>query len=185
MKLPIALLLACVCSAAQAQHAAHEHGVAELRVAVEGKALHIEYASPLDTLVGFEHAPTDERQHRQLAEAESMLRNAARLFRLPAAAGCVLKKAELSSPWAMARQGHGADEADDHDHDHEHAHAAEGHAEMEAAYAFECARPQALDTLELLVFDAFPRTREVRAERVSDRGQAALSLTPQRRQLPL
>lgn len=179
MRLPLALLLTCFCSAAHAQHAAHEHGVAELRVALEGRMLQIEYASPLDTLVGFEHAPSDERQHRLLAEAEATLRNIGRLFRLPAAAGCVLKTVELSSPWALARQAPAAEA------EHDHPHAAGGHAEMEAAYTFECDRPQALDTLEVLVFDAFPRTREVRAECVSGRGQAAQVLNPQRRQLPL
>ncbi|NMG34400.1 DUF2796 domain-containing protein [Azoarcus sp. TTM-91] len=179
MRLPLALLLACFCSAARAQHAAHDHGVAELRVALEGRMLQVEYASPLDTLVGFEHAPSDERQHRLLAEAEATLRNAGRLFRLPAAAGCGLKTVELSSPWALARQEPAAEV------EHDHSHAAGGHAEMEVAYTFECGRPQALDTLEVLVFDAFPRTREVRAERVSERGQAAQVLNPQRRQLPL
>lgn len=171
MKLLPAVLTACLATAAHAQHAAHEHGVAELRVAVAGRSLQIEYASPLDTLVGFEHAPADERQRRLLAEAETALRDGARLFRLPAAAACVQRRVELSSPWPA--QGHGGD--------HEHG----GHAEIETAYVFECARPQALDAIEVTAFDVFPRTREIRAERATAGGQGAATLTSQQRRLPL
>src|SRR5690606_20886978 len=58
---------------ALAQHAAHEHGVADLRVAAEGNTVVIEFDSPLDNLVGFEHAPRDDAQRMALRTAEKRL----------------------------------------------------------------------------------------------------------------
>lgn len=170
-------ILSCA-TAAQAQHAhaPHEHGVAELQVVVEGELLQIEFASPLDNLVGFEHAPRTARQRKALDEAERGLRAFERLFVLPAAAGCTLTGTELEHPF-------GAD--DGHEHGaHDHGNAG-GHAELGVRYTLRCAAPAALDTVQVELFDAFPQTRQIRAQWVSPRGQGSAVLTAKRRALPL
>lgn len=164
-------------------HAAHEHGVATLRVASAGKALVIEFLSPLDNLVGFEHEPRNDEQRKAMADAEVLLRDGAALFSLPAAAGCRLLGAKLDSPWLQSEQpGH------DHGHGHSDSHAAteqEGHADLAASYRFECSSPDRLDSLNTRLFDSFPRLREVRAERATASGQGAAVLTPGKAELPL
>lgn len=181
----LALLLSAAPAMAEPAHGAHEHGVAELRVAIEAGALEIEFVSPLDSLVGFEHAPRTAAQRKALAAAETTLRDAAQVFALPAAAQCALQEAMLASPWpqgAGSGQAHDAAAGGDHakagDHD-------EGHTEMVATYRLQCAQPAALDALQLRLFAAFPRLREVRAERVSARGQAAARLTARQASLAL
>jgi hypothetical protein len=164
-------------------HAAHEHGVATLRVASADKALVIEFLSPLDNLVGFEHEPRSDEQRKAIADAEALLRDGAALFRLPAAAGCQLLGAKLDSPWLQSEQP-------DHDHGHGHsdAHGAtehEGHADLAASYRFECTAPDRLDSLHVRLFDSFPRLREVRVERATASGQGAAVLTPAKAELPL
>lgn len=153
--------------------AAHQHGVATLGVAIDGDTLHVVLTAPLDTLVGFEHEPRNATQREALARARGRLEDFGALFRLPAAAGCRLDGVDLSSPWAPASAGGAATAPPD------------GHAELGAEYRLRCQAPEALDVLELQLFDAFPRAREVRAERVSPRGQSAARLTPKQRALGL
>jgi Protein of unknown function (DUF2796) len=45
------------------EHGAHEHGVAELNLALDGKELWIEFSSPAVNLVGFEHTPGNAEQN--------------------------------------------------------------------------------------------------------------------------
>lgn len=58
--LATSLLLATSAGAAAGEHrehGAHEHGVAQLNLVLEGEKLLIELASPGVNIVGFEHAP--------------------------------------------------------------------------------------------------------------------------------
>lgn len=105
---------------AMAQQAAHEHGVADLRVAADGNTVVIEFDSPLDNLVGFEHAPRDDAQRDALREAEERLASFDVLFALTPAAGCTLREVQIESPYP---QGEDVHKHDDHDHKHDHGHA--------------------------------------------------------------
>lgn len=170
MKRTIAgLLLVFGCSAASAQHAPHEHGVAELRVAVAGNTMQIEFESPLDNLVGFEHAPRTDAERQSLAAAGAALKSVERVVSVPAAAGCAVVSTQLEQPFA---------EHEDRGHD-------DGHAEMAVTHVLQCAKPAALDRLEIRLFALYPRLRQIRAERASPRGQTASTLTAEQRMLDL
>ncbi|MCM8565632.1 DUF2796 domain-containing protein [Thauera linaloolentis] len=162
-------------------HAAHEHGVATLRVVSADTVLMIEFASPLDNLVGFEHEPRTDEQRKAMADAERLLRDGAGLFRPSAGAECLLLGVKLDSPWPQ--DGH-----HEHRHGHDEAHEAggdDGHADLEAEYRFECATPDRLKVLQTRLFDTFPRLRELRAERATASGQGSAALTPGKADLPL
>ncbi|MDX9885429.1 DUF2796 domain-containing protein [Thauera sp.] len=176
----VALLVAVgLPSVARAQHThgAHEHGAAELTVALEGRALIVELISPLDNLVGFEHAPASDAQRAALAEAGRRLRDAGAMFALPAAAACKLEHAEIESPWPMAGTAPAPGQGG-------HAHAGHGHAQSDlgghedvvVTYRFSCAQPEALNQLEVRAFVQFPRLRELRVEHATERGQGAAVL---------
>ena len=100
--------------------------------------LQVELISPLDNLVGFEHAPADAAQRAALAAAESRLQDAAsRMFALPAEAGCTVRQVEIESPWPQGERKH------DHAHAHDHAQPTRANAEdMVVSYGFECAHPR-------------------------------------------
>lgn len=250
-------LLACATLAtamsAGAQQHAHEHGVADLRVAIDGSTLLIEFESPLDNLVGFEHAPRDEAQFEALHRLGYVLRGHEGLFGLPQAANCVLTDLQIESPYSLHHghdHEHGHDhpsehghhehhdhgntasqqpdqaearsEAHDHGHDHKHAemhdhdhdhkhedkhdrthdhgHAAGGahahhagaesaqghdHADLYAVYQFECEAPAALDRIDVNLGEAFLRIQTIRAATASQRGQSAVRLDRQARELKL
>ena len=104
--LATAVILAASASASAAAYAqhAHEHGAARLEVALDGGKLSIGLESPLDNLVGFEHAPRNEKQRAALAKMTDDLKGTERLFDLPAAAACEPVRAESTHP-------HGASQA--------------------------------------------------------------------------
>ena len=181
VSLALGVFIATAPALAQQAHDAHEHGVAELRVVSDGSVLEIELRSPLDNLVGFEHAPRTATQRKAMAEAERRLKEGGSLFRPTEAAGCAMTAAALDSPWLQGpRHDHG------HDHVHAHAHAEhDGHAELVAAYRFECTLPERLQGLQLRLFEAFPRLREVRVEHATRSGQGAAIVKPGKADLAL
>ena len=85
--LPVGLFTAWIGQAAFAQAlpapakakptaAAHSHGRAKLRVATDGNLLTLEFESPLENLVGFEHAPRNDKQKAALQGMAEALRKA-------------------------------------------------------------------------------------------------------------
>lgn len=155
----------------------HEHGVANLNITLDDQGvLAIELYSPLDNLVGFEHAPQNNLQQEALADAYAQLKAGATLFAPPVSANCSLQQAQIKMPYYdgdsaahedekahgehdshKAADGH--EHGDAHDHGHEHAHS-DAHAE----YRFQCTQPAALKTLNIGLFDAFPRTLRIRVQ---------------------
>lgn len=178
-------------SAASAQHA-HEHGVADLRVALEGSTLLIEFESPLANLVGFEHAARSDAEKAAMAKLEKTLRVPQGLVSLPAAAGCTLKEVELELPGADAHahhdHGHKHDHGKKHDHGHKHDHAhkhehGDEHADAYVAWEFAC--KSAPEAVEVTVIEAFPAIRVLRAETAGPRGQAASRIEQPKARLAL
>ena len=136
---------------------AHAHGAATLDVAVEGQALTIDLAVPMDSLVGFERAPRSDAERQALAHALARLGDGAALFRPPPDAGCRQTSAQLDAPAGAPAVGTAAAPA--------------GHADVAARYTFQCAQPERLVTLELLLFDAFKRIDRVQVQAVLPTGQ--------------
>ncbi len=172
-------------SSADREHGAHEHGVGQLSLAVEGNVVEIEITAPGADIVGFEHAAETEADRATLAAAAARLKDGASLFRFPPNAGCRLEDAEVHSALLDDTHDHekGHDHEKKHDHDKGHAHEAEGHAEFRAHYHFRCADPAALSHIDLGYFAAFPAARELEARTITAKGQGAAELTADRSRL--
>ena len=145
------------------QHAAHVHGEALLLVAVDGNAVEIELHSPAMNIIGFEHRPASEQQHKQLDAAIGILQDGDKLFSLPAAAHCTMEKAQVEAPY----KNHGWH------HEHEQA---ETHSEFSATYRYSCQKPALLKQLMVKLFEHFPMTEHIEAQSISARGQQAAEL---------
>ncbi|MCK9800696.1 DUF2796 domain-containing protein [Pseudomonas sp. MAFF 302030] len=190
LALPFALLPLAIAQAAEPhdhehEHGslgAHEHGVARLNAALDGKNLELELESPAMNLVGFEHAASTDADKAKVAAARAQLEHPLALFSLPKAAGCVVAKQELESPLFGDKP-----DADDHDHDdddhdedadgHEHHHE---HSEIHAHYQFTCATPAALKNLDLgQVFKTFPATQKIQVQLIGPSGQQGVEATVQ------
>lgn len=157
---------------------AHVHGNAEMQVVVEGKTIEIALQSPMDSLVGFEHAPRNDKQRKAIQGVEERFRSPSTLFVPTAEAKCSASPAEVVLPFGA---GSGHEKHDKHDkHDK---HGKDVHSELEATVRFQCENPSALKGMEVKLFEAFPRLRRVDAQVVSGSGQAAARLTPKQRNL--
>jgi hypothetical protein len=149
-----------------AQHRAHQHGAARLQVSLEGPTLQVALDTPADNILGFEHAPRTEAQRSAVTRAEQQLKQTTELFATPPAAECRADPArvEIKLPPAGSK---------------------ETHSEIEAEWRWACANPAALDHVDVGLFKAFPRLKQLRAQVVSGRGQATAVLGPRATRLKL
>lgn len=162
----IALLaLSVPWSTARAAAAAHQHGVVKLDIAVEGKTLTIGIEAPLDSLVGFETRPRTTAQRQAAEGALKLMNDGSALFRPDAAAQCSLVattvNAEPLTPAAPATTA---------------AAQRDGHADLEASYAFSCQQPAQLARIEQALFGAFKRIQRIEVQVVGARGQSKQNL---------
>lgn len=182
------LCLAVIAAALPAGAAGpHRHGVATLDVVVDGERLLVTLETPLDNLVGFEHAPKNDRQRAALADARAALADGTKLLRASPEAGCAQRAAKVELPYgpdATAGGGH-----DKHAHDKHaygrHGRAADAHSEAGVEWEFSCANPAALIGLDIGLFDVFRRLQTLHVQTATPRGQGAATLTSKRRTLAL
>lgn len=202
MKLPAGLIALgglALCSLLPAQvptaQVPHQHGVATLDVRVDDDRLEIRLRAPLDSLAGQERPPRTEKQRQAVRSMAATLHGPETLFVPTAAAGCsagpmmlrsdVLAPALLLAPGATAAAdggtagsgtaGGGAVAGA--------RQAAPAHADLEAQVSFRCARPQALNGLQVRLFDAFPALREIVVAIGTPRGDSGVRLSPSRTSL--
>jgi len=145
-------------------HHAHLHGVAKLEVAVEGGSLSLHLESPLEGVLGFEHAPRNDQERAAVAEMRKKLADGGKLFAPTTAAQCTLKSVQVEAPTLDASQS-----------------TASEHGDLDADFLFTCAQPARLTGVEVRLFQAFPKLRRIDAEVVSDKGQSAMRLSAKMR----
>lgn len=154
---------------------AHVHGTATLQVAVDAKTLTINFSSPLDNLLGFEHKP---RNQAQVEQVQNMIKQFYKpnLF-LPAKdAQCKLQSVNLDS--LVIKNKKQATITSQHIH-----HDESGHADLDAELVYQCNRVKHLHDLQVNVITVFPNLHKLSVEIVSNRGQTAATITPSKTQV--
>ncbi len=139
---------------ALAQHAAHEHGKAELNIAMETEQeLVVELLVPGESVYGFEHEPKNEAERKQQAEGmrrlETGLGNA---LVFDSSLDCRFESlgARDTESHDDHHDDHGDDHHDDHDDDHGHHDESEksghdhdeghGHSDVHVQWSVKCGR---------------------------------------------
>jgi hypothetical protein len=187
---------------------AHVHGQAALEIAVDGETVQLNLYSPLDNLLGFEHAPRTEEERRAVRAMAAKLHQARSLFVFTPSAGCRLESTHLNSAAlspellaaasssgkseraaASSRSGKTstslsvpsspASPAHAGHQAHEAQHSDGVHAELEVVWVFHCSAPQALQALDVGLFRAFSGLRRLDAAVAGPRKQSSARLTPQ------
>jgi hypothetical protein len=152
----------------QRGHGAHVHEHGQLNLVLEGSRLNAELIVPGMDVVGFEHAPRDERQEAAVDAAVTTLKDPDKIFALPAQAGCEVESVDVES--AML-----GDEHEDHAEEHKDE---DTHAEFHLTYSFRCSDPSSLDEFAMRYFEHFKGTAELEVQAVGPWGQTAGELTP-------
>jgi hypothetical protein len=146
---------------------AHVHGTASLQVAIDGQTLTLNLETPLENLLGFEHAPRTDKQKAAVRAMSERLNQPGELFSPSPAAQCTSVSVALDS--AVLKPGQQA--------------AGDGHADLDGEFVFRCADPEALRTLDVGLFQHFPKLRRLDVQVAGPRGQSAARLSPQQRRL--
>ena len=177
----------------QASERAHEHGVGQLSIAIEGAEVEIELVVSGADAVGFEHAARTDSERKAVVAAVEKLKEAKRLIRFTSGAHCHLEKTEVAS---VLLDG----DKDEHDHAHDHKHKHEKHAkqdehkhnehkehdkhadgeihsEFTAHYHFHCDHPKKLTGADVEFFKVFPSAHELVARWITSKGQGITELT--------
>ncbi|WP_044618851.1 DUF2796 domain-containing protein [Gynuella sunshinyii] len=154
------------------QHGAHEHGAAKLMLAQDGKDFQLSLDTPAFNIYGFEHQPENSQQKELVANANALLKQGEELFLFPKDAQCTLQEASVETE--QHEQG------DDEDHDGDEAEEHGGHSDLNVAWHFSCAQPLEAKTLTLTIFDAFDNLKDLDVEYLTDSGQGAIELSPEK-----
>ena len=170
-----AALVACFAASA-AEPGAHVHGAAELRVTVDGNQLDIALESPLDNVLGFEHAPRTDPERGAVRAMAAKLRQAQNLFAPTAVAQCTLSSVQLESaalaPELLGEPKPAQPEAKKDE---------DGHADLDASFGWRCAAPEKLTGMDVRLLQAFPGFRKLNVQVVGPRGQSSTVLSPSER----
>jgi hypothetical protein len=153
-----------------ASAAPHDHGTAQVQVALEGEQLTLTMQLPQESLVGFEHAPRTSAQRQAMADALARLRQSGDLIQPDAEARCRPTKTEVKDP----HEPRGAS-----------AGAAADHADVEVEIGFRCAQAAQLRTLGIGLLETFPRLKRVQAVVATPQGQRKFTLRRPARELKL
>jgi hypothetical protein len=139
---------------------AHVHGKGELDVVVDGGRLTLTLEIPLDALTGFERPPRTDKEKAAWREMEQALADPAALFQPTPEAACAVIEKKVSLPFSPG------------------ATAGDGHADADAEYVFQCAKPAALKGFATTIFQRFPRLYRLDVKRSGPTGQGAGRLAP-------
>ncbi|MCE2460790.1 MAG: DUF2796 domain-containing protein [Pseudomonadales bacterium] len=169
-------------------HDTHEHGHAVLKLAQEGTEVVVHFESPLESIVGFEHAPANDAHRAALEEAMELLAVSENILRLPA--GCrstgepVVDIPHVADDRDDDHDGTGKDAGAVHaDHeataeagdDHDPHGDGEVHADLEATFRYHC--ESGPEWLEATAFATFDGLEEVELQAVGPDAAVVETLT--------
>jgi len=113
--LSAALAVQATSAAAFEQFESHDHGVAQLSLALENQHLEVEFVSPAFNLVGFEHKVRTEAQHQAVNQMLKTLHQSYQMVRLDESALCLLDRTEIEQNLLAGDDHEGHKDHDDHD----------------------------------------------------------------------
>ena len=144
---------------------AHQHGHAELQLAVDGNQIDLIFTSPAYNLLGFEHRARTDEQKALVTQTTAWLGETP-LVDTPEAS-CTVMNAVV----------HHQAGGDDHGHGHSHDHKDESsHSDFEVSQTLSCSRLDASEALSTPLTERFPEIEHLSVEWVwsGDQGSARL-----------
>jgi Protein of unknown function (DUF2796) len=138
-------------------HDAHEHGKADLDIAVDGSKVQMMFHAPAESIYGFEHEAKSKKDIAARTEAQRLIETKTLvLFQFDSTLGCKTKAIKVD-PWV--REEH------------------EEHGELHAQLEFQCEKPVAGTKLIVTLTKSFQKLREIAVQYISDKKQTGLTLT--------
>lgn len=147
----------------------HEHGVAQMNLAIEGDSLQISIKVPLESLLGYERAPRTDAERAAATALLKRFKQTQPVLALPAKAQCKeAVPAQVRAPLLEGSSG-----------------ATSGHGDLEAQYSLQCAQAGELREMDVTLFDVSKGIARVRVQAVGPQGQSQSVLRRNKRLLKL
>jgi hypothetical protein len=186
----IFILLVClsisfnVLAEASRQKDSHEHGAANLKIALEGEKLQVEFEVPSESLIGFEHFPKSLSDRENFSNAIKILSIPSKLFSISREGECLLVGMNISQSLFSNEEEHGHDESEDEhgkdesedEHGHDQSEKSEIHSEFKSNYSWNCQHLDEIDSIGTQLMTVFPKIEEIRVNWISNNGQGSLEL---------
>ena len=186
----IFILLVClsisfnVLAEASRQKDSHEHGAANLKIALEGEKLQVEFEVPSESLIGFEHFPKSQSNRENFRNAIKILSIPSKLFSISREGECLLVGMNISQSLFSNEEEHGHDESEDEngkdesedEHGHDESEKSEIHSEFKSNYSWNCQHLDEIDSIGTQLMTVFPKIEEIRVNWISNNGQGSLEL---------
>lgn len=153
------------------EHGAHQHGAANLAIAFEGVKGKIEFKSPSEGIVGFEHEAKSDKdkaiQQSQLAKLESAM---SEMISFDSSLGCKLTKVKVE----VVTETHAEEKTSDNKKKSKHNHAA--HSDTIAEFDVICDKNPEGTEVVFNFQQHFPRVKNLSVQFITDNLQKAISV---------
>ena len=127
----------------------HSHGKASFNIALEANLIKVSGDIPLEAVAGFERVPRSDADTAKVKAAALLLRNADKLFTFSEAARCKSKQTDLNSTAMSTELLGGPAKAVTSSVNKD------VHIDIDAAWIFQCEKPEALKSITVNLFDDF------------------------------
>lgn len=163
---------------------AHEHGTAQLQMAMENNRIDLIFTSPAYNLAGFEHEAQTDKQKKQLAdirrwlETTPLINTGNRDCSVTRATVQLGENGGLHQKHDHHETGHHDGKEHHHDHNHDRHHRqGETHRDYDVAQQLTCEGIDAGDIFTSPLPARFPELEELAVEWVGPAGQGSTLLT--------
>jgi hypothetical protein len=170
LEFSLTVLIADEGIAAEKRHAeSHVHGVAEINIVVEGKKVVVEFRSPAEGLMGFEHeANTDADKKKRDAALKVIKERFGELVIFDKSLGCKFQPGEVVI--VQSDPGDGKDQHGKSDHK------SGEHSEVRATHNFACEKGPAGSRVQFGVTKLFSNIHELKVQVLSDAKQSGATI---------
>ncbi len=169
--LPLPVLLLSALTASAENLTAHQHGQAELQLAMDGQSVELMAMSPAHNLLGFEHEPRTKAELEAVETALAWLTETPLINTL--SGSCSIQTSEVHYAYA----GNDAHHEEHGDHAHEHHESEETtHTDIEVFQTLNCPDLAPDSQLVTSVSEQFPAIENLYIQWAGPEGQGALRL---------
>ena len=172
----------------------HEHGSANLNIAIDNKVIAIHFESPAVNIIGFEYQPNDEAQRSLISAAKSKLSNFANSYELQGEPNCLMISSSADWVSEHSESEHSESEHSESEHsesehsESEHSEHSEQdetvgasleteHAEFVVEFELQCEQINNLTAIDVSLLALFPAIDEIDTQVIYTGGQIKQELT--------
>ena len=148
----------------QYEQKTHIHGVSEIQIVMGENQIEIQFESPANNIVGFEHNAKTAKEMQAVENAQRTLEQPQTLFTF-IGASCTTKSTRADLHELLDQ------------------HKEKNHKEISVYYQFSCSSLESLQRIDLNFFSLFSNITEIHIQWVSSINQGQSVLTPNNHQL--